>query len=136
MSCRLWDNVGKYSKATEATHDNITRRMHFSCCIPKATNTHLEYLILIAFAQQRWLSESPFTLCYTYIACLFSFVIELTANPLNLLLRSIVKPLVAPFLIFANDHPQWPSSRSKYVGQKWKINKHLVTYKTRCITIA
>jgi len=50
--------------------------------------------------------------------------------------KSIAKPLVAPFLKFSNDHPQRPSSRSKYAGQIWKINKHLVTYKTKCITIA
>jgi len=103
--------VGKYGKPTEATGGNITRRMRFSCCIPKVTNTHLEYVILCAFAQQRWLSESPSTLRHTYIACLFSYVrvIEWTANPLNLLLtinKSIAKSLVAPFLIFANDHPQ------------------------------
>ena len=113
---RLWDNVGKYGKATEATDDNIIRRMCLSCCIPKATTTYLEYVILTAFAQQRWLSESPSTLCYTCIAWLFAYVIAWTANPLNLLLttnRSIANPLVAPFLIFANYHPQWPSSRSK-----------------------
>jgi hypothetical protein len=132
-------NVGKYGRATEATDDNITRRMCFSCCIPKATNTHLEYVIPIAFAQQRWLNESPSTLRYKYIASRFSYVIEWIANPLNLLRtinRSIAKPSVAPFLVSASDHPHWPSSRSKYVGQKWKINKHLVTYKTKCITIA
>jgi hypothetical protein len=116
----------------------IIRRMRFSCCMPKATNTHLESVILFAFVQQRWLSESPSTLRYTYTACLFSYVIERTANPLNLLLtinRSIAKPLVAPFLMFANDRPQCPSSRSKYVGQKWKIHKRLVAYRTKCNTI-
>ena len=110
--------MGKYGKATD---DNITRRMHFPCCVPKATNTHLEYVTLIAFAQQRWLGESLSTLRYTYISRPFPYVTEWTANPLNLLLtinRSIAKSLVAPFLIFANDHPQRPSSRSKYVGQK------------------
>ena len=70
-SCRLWDDMGKYGKPTEATDGNITRRMRFSCCIPKATNTHLEYVILCAFAQQRWLSENPSTSRHTCIACFF-----------------------------------------------------------------
>jgi hypothetical protein len=30
-------------------------RMSFACWITKATHTHLEYVILIAFTQQQWL---------------------------------------------------------------------------------
>ena len=30
-------------------------RMRIACCIPKATNTHSEYVILIAFTLQQWL---------------------------------------------------------------------------------
>jgi len=30
------------------------RRMPFACSIPKATNTHLQYVILIAFTLQLW----------------------------------------------------------------------------------
>ena len=33
------------------------RRMRIACCIPKATNTHSEYVILIAFPRQHWLRE-------------------------------------------------------------------------------
>ena len=47
-SCRLWDNVGKYCRAGEATDDNRTRRMRFACWIPKATGTH-SVSIRIAF---------------------------------------------------------------------------------------
>jgi len=50
---RLWDNVGKYCRAGQAT-DKIWR-MRIACWIPKATNTHLEYVILIALPQQQWL---------------------------------------------------------------------------------
>ena len=32
-------------------------RMHIACWIPKATNTHSEYVILIAFPLQQWLHE-------------------------------------------------------------------------------
>ena len=31
--------------------------MRIACWIPKATNTHSEYVILIAFALQQWLRE-------------------------------------------------------------------------------
>jgi hypothetical protein len=36
MWCRLWDNVGEYCRAGQATDDNITRRMHIVCWIPNA----------------------------------------------------------------------------------------------------
>jgi hypothetical protein len=32
--------------------------MRIACWIPKATNTHSEYAIIIAFPQQQWLHES------------------------------------------------------------------------------
>ena len=32
-SCRLWDNLGKYSRARQTTDHNITRRMRFRCCV-------------------------------------------------------------------------------------------------------
>jgi hypothetical protein len=56
-SCRLWDNVEKYGRVGQATGDNIIRRMRFACWITKATNTHTEYVILIAFPRQQWLGE-------------------------------------------------------------------------------
>jgi hypothetical protein len=55
--CSLWDNVGKYGKATQATGDNIIRRMRFACWINKATDTHSEYVMLIARPWQQWLCE-------------------------------------------------------------------------------
>ena len=43
-------------------------RMRSASCINKATNTHSEYVILIAFPLQQWLYEV--TSCvYPYIAC-------------------------------------------------------------------
>jgi hypothetical protein len=38
--------------------------------IPKATNTHSEYVLLIAFSLQQWLHERASVLRYTYIASL------------------------------------------------------------------
>jgi len=51
-----------------------TRRMRIACCIPKATNTHPEYVLLISFPRQQWLHENASILRYTHVACLaFSF---------------------------------------------------------------
>ena len=44
--------------------------MRIACWIPKATNTHWEYVIHIAFPLQQWLHERATMLHYTYIACL------------------------------------------------------------------
>jgi hypothetical protein len=46
-------------------------RMRTACWIPRATNTHLEYVILIAFPLQQWLHERVAMLRYTNNAVLF-----------------------------------------------------------------
>jgi hypothetical protein len=51
--------VEKYGRARQATDDNIIRRMRFACWITKATDTHLEYVIIITFPRQQWLRERP-----------------------------------------------------------------------------
>jgi hypothetical protein len=56
-SCRLWDNGESYGKATQITDDKIIRHMRFACWIIRATNTHSEYVILIAFPLQQWFRE-------------------------------------------------------------------------------
>jgi hypothetical protein len=61
--------VEKYGRARQATDDNIIRRMRFACWITKATDTHSEYVILIAFRRQQWLRERASFLRYTDIAC-------------------------------------------------------------------
>jgi len=45
-------------------------RMCIACCKPKATNTHSEYEIGIAFPLQQWLQECDSALHHKYIACL------------------------------------------------------------------
>jgi hypothetical protein len=47
----------KCGTAGQATEDNIIRRMRFACWITKATDTHSEYVIVIAFPRQQWLRE-------------------------------------------------------------------------------
>ena len=44
-------------------------RLCIACCIHKATNTHSEFVILIAFPLEHWLHERPSMFLYTYIAC-------------------------------------------------------------------
>jgi hypothetical protein len=48
----------KYGTAAQATDNNILRPMCILCWITKATDTHSEYVIVIAFPQQQWLGES------------------------------------------------------------------------------
>jgi hypothetical protein len=47
-----------------------TWRMRIACWIPKATDTHSEYVILVAFPLQQLLHERASMLRYTYIECL------------------------------------------------------------------
>jgi hypothetical protein len=60
----MWQNMVEPDRAT---NDNIIRRMRFACWITKATDTHSEYLIRIAFPRQLWLSERASMLRYTHI---------------------------------------------------------------------
>jgi hypothetical protein len=46
--------------------------LHIACWIPKATNTHSQYVIITDFPLQQWLRERAVVLRYTYIACLVS----------------------------------------------------------------
>jgi hypothetical protein len=50
------------------------RRMRIACWVNKATETHSEYVVLIAFTLQRWLNERAQMLRYTYCDCLVCFV--------------------------------------------------------------
>ena len=43
-SYSLRDNVERYCRSGQATEDNITRRIHIACWLPKAANTQAEYI--------------------------------------------------------------------------------------------
>ena len=63
----MWKNiVGRYRPRMTIW------RMRFACCVPNATNTHSQYVTLVAFPLQLWLHEHASMLRYTYIACLFA----------------------------------------------------------------
>ena len=47
----------KYGTVGQGTEENIIRRMLFSFRITKATNTQVEYFILLAFPRQQRLRE-------------------------------------------------------------------------------
>jgi hypothetical protein len=49
--------------AGQATHDNITRSMRTAGWIPKATNTHPEYVTSIAFVRQQLFERAPMFRC-------------------------------------------------------------------------
>jgi hypothetical protein len=63
----------KYGTARHATDDNIIRRMRFTCWITKATDTHVEYVILIAFPRQQR-TRLNVTLD---VGCLVQYVIQI-----------------------------------------------------------
>jgi hypothetical protein len=50
-------------------------RMRIACWIPKATDTHSEYVILVAFPLQQWLHERASVLRYTFIGCIVTHYI-------------------------------------------------------------
>ena len=57
ISYRLWDNVEKCCRSGQATDDIITWRMRYGCWTTKVTDTHSEYIILLAFWRQECLRE-------------------------------------------------------------------------------
>jgi len=66
--------VEKECRAGPTTDDNITRCMRIACWIPKATNTHSEWVILIAFPLQQWLHERASTLRRSTLPVLSRFL--------------------------------------------------------------
>jgi hypothetical protein len=61
----MWKNIVEPDRAQMTIW-----RMRIECWIPKATNTHSKYVILIAFPLQQWLQERASLLRHTCIACL------------------------------------------------------------------
>ena len=68
----------KYGATRQATDDNIIQPMRIACWLPKATNTHSEYvIIIIAFPIQKLLQERASMLLSKYITCLVKFLLRL-----------------------------------------------------------
>jgi len=66
-----WENIVKPGRPRMTVWP-----MRIACWIPKATNTHSGYVILISFPLQEWLDERASVLRYTYIACLLSITLH------------------------------------------------------------
>jgi hypothetical protein len=63
--------MGIWKNNVESGRPQMTiRYMRNACLILKATDTHSEYVILIAFPLQQWLHVCASVLCYMYSACL------------------------------------------------------------------
>ena len=61
---KVWRNTGERGRPQMTIW-----RMRIACLITKATNTHLEYVILTTFPLQQLLHECTSMLRYTYISC-------------------------------------------------------------------
>ena len=83
-----------WTNAVEQDRPQITIwSMRITSWIPKATNIHSEYIILIASPLQQWLHQGASMLLYTLIACLlnlfcsceaeFSFILAFDATSLS-----------------------------------------------------
>ena len=64
----------KYGKNRQATDGNITWRMRIAGWITKATNTHSEYVNIMAFPRGIWLCQRALLLRQTYISLLLMTV--------------------------------------------------------------
>jgi len=72
-SFRLWDNVEKYCRNRQATGYSTIRLMCIACWITKATGTHSQYVISIAFSLQQWLYERDSILRYSSLPIFLSY---------------------------------------------------------------
>jgi hypothetical protein len=70
----FFPKIAVYENAEKYLEPDMTQmtmwHMGIACWIPKATDTHAECVILIAFPLQQWLLESTSVLLYAHIACL------------------------------------------------------------------
>jgi hypothetical protein len=83
---RIRVNVEKYGGVGQITEDNIILCMCFACWITKATDTHPEYVILIAHSDNRYANVPQYYVICTF-ACLVGFSVqrcklEITQKPL------------------------------------------------------
>ena len=83
----MWKNCG----TARQTADNKIRRMHFASWITKATDTHSECVILIAFPRQHWLRERVSILLLGHVHCVSCFNYRTTGLYLTLD-RNVIGP--------------------------------------------
>ena len=126
-------------------------RMRITCCIPKATNTLSESVILIDFPLPQWLHVRASVLCYTCIACCvsFFFFFLLLTNVLSIINTSDIKtanyyyyyynspPVLRPDpdifggLPLKHTYPPTDSSHLRLHGQTSQYTRCLIAYAKR-----
>jgi hypothetical protein len=70
---RLWNDEEKYGTARHATEDNIIWCMRTAFLIPKATNTHSEFIVIFLFHGNNGYANAFQRYVYTYTACSVRF---------------------------------------------------------------
>ena len=73
----MWKNTAEPQRP-----QMVIWRLRIGRYLTKATDTHSEYVILIAFPLQKWLHEDASILRYTYVAC-FVFPPSLAISSLS-----------------------------------------------------
>ena len=58
--------MGKYGTAGPVTVSEILRRMRFACWIPKATNTHSEYVVPYCFSSSVMVTQTRPTVAFVH----------------------------------------------------------------------
>jgi len=91
-------------------------RMCFACWITKATNTHSEYVIVVAFPLQQWLHQRASMLRYRYNACL------VCCNDISLLRRLHILAIKRNGLkLFCCSIPSGKIVEQSVVREFWQI---------------
>jgi hypothetical protein len=127
--CRLWDNVESFCRVGQATYDNITWRMCFACWITKDTDTHSEYVILIAFHGNNGYTNAPQYYVIRALPVLFFILGEFFWQPMFQLKISQFKWMNVSFHGFCSRGRSWYSfiaktSRSILRSKSVKIETH------------
>jgi len=66
----MWKNIVEHGRPQMTIWHT-----HIACWVPKDTNTHSEYVIIITFPLQQWLHGHTSMLRYSYIACLVEYIL-------------------------------------------------------------
>ena len=68
--------MANYGRSGQSTEDNTIWPTCIAYWIAKATDTHSQYVILIAFPQRKWLHEGSSMLIYTYLTYLVKYLLD------------------------------------------------------------
>jgi hypothetical protein len=121
----MWKNI------VEPERPQMTvQHTHIACWIPKATNTHSEYVILISFPLQQWLHKRPSMLRYTYIVCLMHYWHN---SPIFFYSRNFRRPSHMLAVVLA-EFVNWETHCDKRLfWSNTKFRSSVLTYKIRSL---